>query len=184
MDTNAQPLSLHHMTMIGLMASVLCILGPLSVPIPISPVPLSLTNLAIFFATCILGWKYGTLSYLLYLFMGIFGVPVFSGFTSGFAKLIGPTGGYLTGMIITAMISGMAFEKFQSRAAIFFCLAAGVIISYITGTLWLCHQAHLTFLQGLWAGVLPYIPGDLIKIIIAVIMGPTIKRRLSASGLL
>ena len=57
--------------LVALMTAITCVMGPLSIPIPISPVPISLTNLAIYFITCILGWKLGTLSYILYLCIGL-----------------------------------------------------------------------------------------------------------------
>ena len=76
------------------MAAVTCILAPLSVPI--GPVPISLTNFAIYLSLYLLDWKKGTLSYLIYLLLGLVGLPVFSGFTGGLAKLAGPTGGYIS----------------------------------------------------------------------------------------
>ena len=75
------------LTLIALMAAVICILGPLSIAIPISPVPISFTNLAIYLAVMILGWKWGTLSYLVYLMVGVVGLPVFSAFTAGPAAI-------------------------------------------------------------------------------------------------
>ena len=77
------------------MTAVICVLAPFS--LPIGPVPISLTNLAIYFVLYMLGVKRGTISYLVYLLIGLVGVPVFSGFTSGPGKLFGPTGGYLIG---------------------------------------------------------------------------------------
>ena len=79
-------------TLIGLMAAVTCIAGPLSLALPFSPVPISLTNLAIYVSVYILGMRRGTISYLVYLLLGLVGLPVFSAFTSGPAKLFGPTG--------------------------------------------------------------------------------------------
>ena len=95
--TKKKSFTTFQMALIAVMAAITCILGPLSIPIPISPVPISLTNLAIYLTVCLLGWKFGTISYLIYLLIGIAGLPVFSGFSSGFAKLLGPTGGYLIG---------------------------------------------------------------------------------------
>ena len=71
------------LTLIGVMTAVICVLGPLSLPIGI--VPISLTNLAIYFAVYVLGGKRGTLSYIVYLFIGLVGLPVFSGFSGGFS---------------------------------------------------------------------------------------------------
>lgn len=184
MNKNTNTLSVSNMAMISLMAAVICVLGPLSIPIPISPVPISFTNLAIFFTVCLLGWKAGTISYLIYLTAGFIGLPVFSGFTSGIGKLLGPTGGYLVGMIITAIIAGLSFEKLTNPVLIFLGLVIGTGVSYVFGTFWLCKAAHLSFIQGLWAGVIPYILGDLIKILAAVILGPELKRRIRSAGLL
>lgn len=81
----------YEITITALMTAVTCILAPMS--IPIGPVPISFTNLAIYLSLYLLGWKRGTISYLIYLLIGLVGLPVFSGFTGGPAKLAGPTGG-------------------------------------------------------------------------------------------
>ena len=83
------------LTTTAIMTAVMCILGPLS--IPIGPVPITLTNLAIYLAMYILGTKRGSAAVCLYLLIGLAGLPVFSGFTGGPGKLLGPTGGYLIG---------------------------------------------------------------------------------------
>ena len=103
-------ISTYRLAMIGVMAAVTCILGPFSIQIPTSPVPISFTNLAIYLSIFVLGWKAGTLSYLIYLLLGLAGLPVFSGFTSGPAKLAGPTGGYLIGFIFMAAVGGWLIE--------------------------------------------------------------------------
>ena len=170
--TKKKSFTTFQMALIAVMAAITCILGPLSIPIPISPVPISLTNLAIYLTVCLLGWKFGTISYLIYLLIGIAGLPVFSGFSSGFAKLLGPTG------------CGFAFEKFSNRGMQIVGLAIGTIVAYIFGTAWLAIEAHLTFYQALLAGVIPYIPGDLVKIILVVLAGPIVKKRLQSGGFL
>ena len=170
--TKKKSFTTFQMALIAVMAAITCILGPLSIPIPISPVPISLTNLAIY------------LTYLIYLLIGIAGLPVFSGFSSGFAKLLGPTGGYLIGFIPMAIICGFAFEKFSNRGMQIVGLAIGTIVAYIFGTAWLAIEAHLTFYQALLAGVIPYIPGDLVKIILVVLAGPIVKKRLQSGGFL
>ena len=78
---NEKKISTSTIAMIALMTAVTCILGPLSVPI--GPVPISLTNLAIYFTVILLGWKKGTVSYVIYLLIGLVGVPVFSSFSAG-----------------------------------------------------------------------------------------------------
>lgn len=170
-------------TIIGLMAAVTCIMGPLSIAIPISPVPISLTNLAVYFSIYVLGMKKGTASYLIYLLIGLVGIPVFSSFTSGPAKLLGPTGGYLIGFIFMAVICGFFIDRWSNRLINFAGMVIGTIVCYIFGTAWLAYQASMSFNAALVAGVIPFIPGDLVKIVIALMVGPVIRKRLKRAGL-
>ncbi len=178
--TKSGKLTTYQMVLVALMTAMTCILGPMALPIPFSPVPITLTNLVIYFTVALLGWKLGTLSYLIYLLLGLVGLPVFSGFSAGFGKLFGPTGGYLFGFIMMAAIGGIFFEKFKNKFVIFAGLVAGTAICYLFGTVWLAHLAGLTFTQALAAGVIPYIPGDLVKIVLAVLLAPEIRKRVMA----
>ena len=172
------------MVIIALMAAVTCILGPLSLAIPISPVPISLTNLAVYFTVYVLDRKRGTISYLLYLLIGLVGVPVFSAFTGGPGKLFGPTGGYLIGFIFMAYICGFFIDKWPSKLYMHFIgMVLGTAVCYLFGTVWLAYQAGMGFYAALGAGVIPFIPGDLVKIIIALIAGPVIRKQLRRAGL-
>ena len=94
-----QTMKIQDLTLIALMAALTCILGPMSIALPFTPVPISFTNLVIYFSIMVIGMKRGTISYLVYLLIGAVGLPVFSGFSGGLAKLAGPTGGYLVGFI-------------------------------------------------------------------------------------
>lgn len=170
------------MVMISLMAAVTCILGPLSLAIPISPVPITLTNLAIYFSVYVLGSKRGTISLLIYLLIGLVGIPVFSGFTGGPAKLLGPTGGYLIGFIFMAVISGMFIEHTENHLLHFIGMLLGTAVCYLFGTAWLARLTGISFGAALTAGVIPFIPGDLTKIVLALFIGPTIRRRLRQVG--
>lgn len=170
-------------TIIGLMAAVTCIMGPLSLSIPVSPVPISLTNLAVYFSIYVLGMKRGTASYIIYLLIGLIGIPVFSSFTSGPAKLLGPTGGYLIGFIFMAIICGFFIDKWNNRLINFVGMVLGTLVCYAFGTAWLAYQASMGFNAALAAGVIPFIPGDLTKIVIALIVGPEIRKRLKKTGL-
>lgn len=100
-------------TLIGLMTAITCILAPLSIPLPFSPVPISLTNLVIFISVFILGMKDATISFLIYLLLGSVGLPVFASFHAGLSVLAGPTGGYLIGFIFLALIQGFAMKYFD-----------------------------------------------------------------------
>lgn len=173
------------LTLIGLTAAVTCILGPLSIAIPLSPVPLSFTNLALYFTAMILGCRKGTVSYLIYLLIGLIGIPVFSGFTAGPGKLLGPTGGYLIGFIFLALISGYFAERFSGN--LFMCfigMILGNAVTYFFGTLWLSFQANLSFGAALAAGVIPYLPGDAVKTVLGVLAGSAVRSRLFKAGIL
>ena len=85
METKAKFLTTKQMTLIALMTALTCILGPLSIPLPFSPVPISFTNLVLYFSVFVLGTKFSTISYIVYLLIGLVGLPVFSGFSGGFA---------------------------------------------------------------------------------------------------
>lgn len=176
--------STKQLTLIALMAAVICILGPLSIPLPGELVPISLTNLAIYFILYILGMKCGTISYLIYLLIGLVGVPVFSGFSGGVGKLFGPTGGYLLGFIFLAIIAGIFIDRWPDKW--YLCLVgmiAGTAVCYLFGTVWLACQAGYSFKAALWAGVIPFIPGDLLKIVLAMLLGSQIRKRLKKAEL-
>ncbi|MGI6205528.1 MAG: biotin transporter BioY [Anaerovoracaceae bacterium] len=173
------------LTFTALMAALICILGPLSIPLPISPVPISLTNLAIYFTVMLIGWKRGTVSYIIYLLIGLCGVPVFSSFTGGPGKLLGPTGGYLIGFIFMTIIAGLFVEKFDGKYAMYFAgMILGTLVTYAFGTAWLAFEASMSFKAALFAGVIPFIPGDLAKMIVAVFAGGAIKKRLQKAHIL
>ena len=171
--------SSRRLVLIALMTSITCILAPLSVPIPISPVPISLTNLVLLVSIYILGWKDATISFIVYLLLGLAGLPVFSGFSGGLGKIAGPTGGYLAGFIFMTVIAGLAVDIFSGRrlpAAIGMVL--GTAVAYAFGTAWLAIQMDLTFIAALSIGVFPYLIGDALKIVFALIVGPMLKKRL------
>lgn len=169
--------SITQIAVIGVMTAVICILAPFS--LPIGPVPISFTNLAIYIALYVLGMKRGTISYLIYLLIGLVGVPVFSGFIGGPQKLFGPTGGYLIGFIPMAVIAGIVIDKCMKKW--YFCLLAmiaGTWVCYLFGTAWLAFQANMTFKAALAAGVIPFIIEDLIKMVLALLIGPQIHKQL------
>ena len=164
---------------IALVTAITCILAPLSIPLPFSPVPLSLTNLVLYISIFVLGWKSATVSYLVYLLLGTVGLPVFSGFAGGLGKLAGPTGGYLVGMIFLTILSGWIAERFSKKPVLIFIgMLLGSAVNYLFGTTWLCMQLHLSFAEGLMIGVVPYLFFDIAKMLIALFVGLTIQKRL------
>ena len=164
----------------AVMTAVTCVLAPLS--IPIGPVPISFTNLAIYLSLYLLGWKMGTMSLLMYLLIGAIGVPVFSGFSGGLGKLLGPTGGYIIGFIPMAILAGMVIEKCRSCIAQFAAMALGMSICYTLGTAWFCILMDTGVSAALGMCVFPFVPADIGKIVIAMIVGPSLRKRLRKAG--
>lgn len=192
MEDNTMNTKTKEITLIGLMAAVICIAGPLSLPLPFSPVPVSLTNLAIYFSVYILGMRRGVVSYLVYLLLGLVGLPVFSGFTGGAAKLFGPTGGYLIGFILMALIAGYCVDRWNGQMiASFAGMVVGSAVNDLFGTLWLAYQMSMgseqKFVDALpaafAAGVLPFIVVDLAKIVLALLVGSQVRVRVRRAAL-
>ncbi len=166
----------------AVMTALLCILAPLS--IPIGPVPVSLAILVVCLSAYILGPLPAALSVAVYLLLGLVGLPVFSGFSGGPAKLAGPTGGYLIGYLFTALAGGYAAERSgRCFAPTFFGMAGGVFLAYLFGTIWFIISANATLPYALSVCVLPFIPVDLIKIIAAISLGRAVRTALLRSGL-
>lgn len=164
-------------TLTGVFAAVLCVLAPMSIPLP-GLVPLSLATLILYFAAYILGPVRAVLCCITYLLIGLAGIPVFSGWSAGISKLAGPTGGFLVGYVFLTYISAWGVKRFSgSRPLEALSLALGTLILYIIGSLWLSWVTKISFGAALASGALPFIPGDAIKITAAVFLAPVVKKR-------
>ncbi len=172
-SSNHSFITTKQLTLIGVMTAVICVLAPFAIPTPFSPVPITLGTLVLYIAAFVLGMKRSTLSCLIYLLLGAVGLPVFSGFSGGFAKVAGPTGGYMLGYLFLTLTAGFFIERFSGKLAFAVLgLILGTALCYLFGTLWLGIQMNLSPAQALAAGVIPYLPGDVVKIIIAALLGP------------
>lgn len=170
--------TVYELTSMGLMTAIMCVLAPFSIFLP-GMVPISLGTLVIYFFPYILGTRRSAVCCLVYIILGAIGLPVFSGFSGGIPKLVGPTGGYLIGYFLIILFEGSAIKRFPTmRLAHILGMIMGTISCYIVGTAWLSFQLKLTFMKGLAAGVIPFIPGDAIKMAIAVMIAPIILNRL------
>jgi len=173
----------YQLAVTALMAAVMCVLGPLS--IPIGPVPISLTNFVIYLSVFLLGTQMGTVSYLVYLLIGAAGLPVFSAYSGGLAKLAGPTGGYLIGFIPMAIISGVFLSR--SRGRRWFSalgMVLGTLVAYALGTAWFVILMKCGVWYALTVCVFPFLPGDAVKIVAALAIGSLVRGRLQKAGLL
>ena len=91
--------------------------------------------------------------------------------------MAGPTGGYLVGFIFLAIVTGFLFDHSSGNRVIEVVgMVIGLAICYIFGTVWLSAQLGRTFIEGLSVGVIPYLPGDAVKIVLAVAFGPRLRR--------
>lgn len=168
----------HKLTLIGLFTAILCILGPIAIILPFSPVPLSLGTLGVLLACLLLGTKNGLFCTILYLILGFVGLPVFTGFTGGVGKLFGPTGGYLLGYLLLASVGGYLAECWKKHLLLqALGLFLGMCCCYLLGTLWLMFQADMNIQTALWTGVIPYVTFDICKIAGAVLLSKEFDRR-------
>jgi len=178
------------MVFTALFAAIICAGSIIS--IPIGPVPIVLQNAFAVMAGLLLGPLQGAETVALFLVVGLLGLPVFSGGRSGFVVLEGPTGGYLAGYFLAAILAGWILKqmapdpKKQSLAAIICATVAGFACIYIPGIIVLKLKLDLTFTDALLKGILPFLVGDLIKIIalvpITLKLRPIIARYLHADA--
>lgn len=146
------------------------------IAIPIGPVPIVLQNLFVLLSGLLLGSRWGLAAIGAYLLAGALGLPVFAGGAGGIGRLAGPTGGYLIGYLPTVYVVGLISEKTENRV-IFDILAmlCGEVIIYACGVSWLKYQAALTWPKAMTIGMLPFLPGDVLKIAAAIPIAKAIR---------
>lgn len=156
------------------------------ISIPIGDIPVTLQTLAVCLAAGLLGMKRGVIAVFVYIILGLIGVPVFAKFGAT-ASLIGPTGGYIVGFLATALIVGFAStrtggKKNAARIAVLaLSMVIGIAVCYAFGTAWfLIFKAignnSVGLIYALSACVVPYIPFDIVKIVIAVALVFSLKK--------
>lgn len=182
--TSPLKITTKQMVLTGVMTAVICVLAPWAINIS-GLVPISLGTLAIYFVLYVLGMKLGTLSVFIYILLGAVGLPVFSNFSGGLGKLLGPTGGYIVGYIFMALICGFFIDKFSDNLPLQIVgFVLGTIVLYLFGTFWMMFLTERTFFEALALCVTPFIPGDIAKLIIAIAVAFPLKKRLKKAGLL
>jgi biotin transport system substrate-specific component len=133
------------------------------VPLPFTPVPLTLQTLMVLASAGFLGRK-AAASQALYLALGMAGLPLFAGAAGGAGRLLGPTGGYLAGFILASYLAGWALEgKGKSLAFVIFIMALGSLAILAMGSAWLAMLMRLDYARTWNLGFMPFLPGDLIK---------------------
>jgi len=148
------------------------------IPVKGSPVPITLQTFFVILSGAILGRKLGTFSQLGYFILGALGLPIFQGAGVGFAYLAGPTTGYLIGFICASYAVGRIIELKPSDSKwVLASFAAGSVIIYVLGTIWLIYLYKISIANAVSIGILPFIPGDIAKILFATVIYSRISQR-------
>lgn len=167
---------------IAFLAALTSLLAYFAVPLPGGLPPVTGQTLGVMLAGLLLGAKKGAVSQLVYLLLGLSGLPVYAGGTSGLNVLAGPTGGFIWGFILGAYVCGKLAEK--NRRASFFTMAGaaflgGVVAVYLPGCWQLATVTSLALPEAA-AMMLPFLPGDMVKVLLAAVLaqkiGPAIKK--------
>ena len=165
--------------MVSLAAALMCICSWIQIP---SAVPFTLQTFAVFFIALVLGtWK-SLAAMLIYILLGIVGLPVFSGFQSGIGALLGATGGFVIGFILSVLIVSLsAGRKGSSLPFKIIGLAVGLAVCYATGTLWYAVvYGGGSVVGALGVCVVPFVIPDIVKVSLALIIAekvsPTIRK--------
>lgn len=143
------------------------------IPVPGSPVPITLQTLFVLLSGAVLGKRLGVFSQIGYMVLGALGVGV-----AGLAFLFGPTGGYIIGFAPAAFIVGLLLRGERpglGRTILAFTVGSAVV--YVSGMLWLVHVYGINLSNAISAGVLPFIPGDIAKIALSVLIYSNISAR-------
>lgn len=156
--------------------SILMVLSArVSIPLPFTPVPLTLQTLVVMLAGAALGSRRGALAMLLYLVEGATGLPVFASGGGLAYLLLSPTAGYLWSYPVAAFVVGFLCERGLDRnyRTAILAMLPGTLLIYAVGVSWLALSIHLSLYNAFLAGMLPFIPGDLAKVLVAALLLPT-----------
>lgn len=170
-------LSTKELIICGLFASITSILAQISIPLPFTTVPMTMQVFALVLCGVILGPKLGFISQVIYVLIGLIGMPVFSQMSGGISVIIGPTGGFILAFPIITLIAGYFSKKYDSLLMITIGTILGLIINYIVGTLQFIMIMKVSFIEGLTLCVLPFVLVDLIKIVLATMVGLSVSKR-------
>lgn len=157
------------LTLCGLFAALSAILS--QVAIPIGPVPISFTHVSIFMAAGLLGKRYATISQTVFVLLGAFGVPVFSGFQGGFSVVAGPRGGFIIGYLFCTFLVALLIERFgSSLKSTFLAMYVGWVATYAAGIPWFMYVMGWDLKSTVLMCVVPFLPGDLVKTIVCAVL--------------
>ncbi|MDR0878365.1 MAG: biotin transporter BioY [Treponema sp.] len=177
---SAKRRTLTRITLVALFAALTAAGTFIAIPLPFSPVPVVLQNLFALLAGLILGPFLGAASVGLFLVAGAVGAPVFSGASGGFTRFLSPTGGFLFGYLLAAFVAGLIagsprIDKKTPVWRIILAVLAGLLIVYVPGVIRLKYALDAGWLKALTAGFFPFIIGDAVKGVAAVLIAPRLR---------
>ena len=173
--------SIHRLTLCALLCALCAVLSQIQIPLP--PVPLSLSLLAVYLSGLLLGARGGAAAAGVYVALGAAGIPVFAGFSGGFSALLGPTGGFLIGYIPCAYITGaLSVRLGGTRSAALFSMLAGTAVCYALGTAHFMLTSGARLSAALASCILPFIPGDLVKMALAAHLAQQLRAALRGAA--
>lgn len=165
------------MLLCALFAAMTAVFSQIVLALPFTPVPINLATLAVILSGAVLGAKRGTVSQLVYVFLGAIGLPIFTKMAGGFMVLVGPTGGYLAGYILMAGLTGLLVEKLPQKPYVPpIAMLCGTAVLYTFGTAWYVILSKSAIPQALLLCVVPFLPGDALKIVVASLLTPKLRK--------
>lgn len=140
--------------------------------IPLPPVPVTMQTLFVDLSGALLGGSLGAMSQVVYILLGVVGLPIFAGGKAGAGVLLGPTGGYLTGFVAGAFVIGKVTAMREKPGLVWLicAMSLGIAVVYILGIAQLMVVAKLDLAKAIAVGLLPPLPGDILKIIAAALI--------------
>lgn len=162
---------------VGGFAALMAASAQLRIPLPFTPVPMTLQVFVVLLCGAVLGRGRGMAAQALYVALGAAGLPVFTGAAAGLAYMLGPTGGYLLGFALAPLCVGMLLGRNPaSPARLAAAMSAGVAVIYLCGWAWLAFGLHLGPVKAFYAGVLPFIGIDAFKAAAAAVAAAPFTR--------
>ena len=158
----------------SLFAALTGILAQISLPFP-GGVSLTLQTFAVSLCAILLGSKKAFISLVVYICIGVIGIPVFSDFKGGFQAILGPTGGFILSFPVMAFIIGYICEKTRNKMYMFLSIILGSFVNYMFGIIQFMLVTNLSFEEALLSCFVPFIFTDLTKIILATLLGYKLK---------
>lgn len=174
---------IYDITICAMFTAILCICS--ATTIPIGPIPISLGIFGILLVSNILSLKRALLSTFIFIFLGIIGLPVFSGFKGGIFVIIGPTGGYIISYLLVSLITNisyqrLSFTKIPDFIKVFISSIVGIFICYFFGTLHYMIALSIPCSSAILTCIIPFIPFDILKALAVSFISLPIKNAIKS----